>query len=159
MLYGFREREVLLDIFEEVTGLRMNHAYIRIGGVIMDLPERGHRADRARSSWTCRRASTTTSGCSTQNPIWLERNVGVGALSAEDALALGVTGPMLRAAGVAADVRKDEPYCGYETYDFEVPVRHRRRRVHAVPPAYRGDARVDEDRRVSASSASRSRAR
>jgi NADH-quinone oxidoreductase subunit D len=57
------------------------------------------------------------------NPIWLERNVGVGVLSAEDALALGVTGPMLRSAGVAADLRKDMPYCGYETYDFEVPVR------------------------------------
>ena len=57
------------------------------------------------------------------NPIWLERNVGVGVLSAEDALALGVTGPMLRSAGVAADLRKDEPYCGYETYEFDVPVR------------------------------------
>jgi NADH-quinone oxidoreductase subunit D len=60
----------------------------------------------------------------TRNPIWLERNVGVGALSAERALELGVTGPMLRAAGSVADVRKDEPYGGYETYEFDVPVEH-----------------------------------
>ena len=73
------------------------------------------------SSGRCRPASTTTSGLD-ENPIWLERNVGVGVLTAEDALALGVTGPILRAAGVALDVRKDEPYCGYETYDFDVPV-------------------------------------
>jgi NADH-quinone oxidoreductase subunit D len=57
-----------------------------------------------------------------RNPIWLERNVGVGTLSAEQALALGVSGPILRSAGVATDLRKDDPYCGYETYDFEVPV-------------------------------------
>jgi NADH-quinone oxidoreductase subunit D len=59
----------------------------------------------------------------TRNPIWLQRNSGVGPLSAEDALALGVTGPMLRAAGVARDVRRDEPYCGYETYEFDVVTR------------------------------------
>jgi len=58
-----------------------------------------------------------------ENPIWLERNVGVGVLSAEDALAFGVTGPILRSAGIPADVRKDAPYSGYETYDFDVPVR------------------------------------
>ena len=57
------------------------------------------------------------------NPIWKQRNVGVGVLSAEDALAYGVTGPLLRAAGVPVDLRKDEPYLGYETYDFDVPVR------------------------------------
>ena len=60
MLYGFREREVILDIFEAITGLRMNHAYIRIGGVIMDLPEDGPPQDRASSSTRCRRGSTST---------------------------------------------------------------------------------------------------
>jgi NADH-quinone oxidoreductase subunit D len=121
MLYGFRERELLLDIFEEATGLRMNHAYIRIGGVILDLTEEGVRMiERFLEAMPPR--IDDYERLLDENPIWIERNVGVGVLSAEDALALGVTGPMLRAAGVAADVRKDEPYCGYETYDFEVPV-------------------------------------
>jgi NADH-quinone oxidoreductase subunit D len=119
MLYGFREREVLLDIFEEVTGLRMNHAYIRIGGVIMDLPEEGVRKmHRFLEDMPAR--IDDYERLLDQNPIWLERNVGVGVLSADDALALGVTGPVLRAAGVPLDVRKDAPYCGYETYDFDV---------------------------------------
>jgi NADH-quinone oxidoreductase subunit D len=121
MLYGFRERELLLDIFEEATGLRMNHAYIRIGGVIMDLPDEGvAHIERFLEEMPAR--IDDYERLLDQNPIWLERNVGVGTLSAEDALSLGVTGPILRAAGVPADVRKDEPYCGYETYDFEVPV-------------------------------------
>jgi NADH-quinone oxidoreductase subunit D len=122
MLYGFREREVLLDIFEEITGLRMNHAYIRIGGVIMDVPEVGlGKIERFLEEMPPRIDDYET--LLDQNPIWLERNVGVGVLSAADALALGVTGPVLRSAGVPADVRKDAPYCGYETYDFDVPVR------------------------------------
>src|SRR5215207_8954395 len=122
MLYGFREREVLLDIFEEVTGLRMNHAYIRIGGVIMDLPDEGVRKMRRFLEEMPARIDDYERLLD-DNPIWLERNVGVGVLSADDALALGVTGPVLRAAGVPLDVRKDAPYCGYETYDFDVPVR------------------------------------
>jgi NADH-quinone oxidoreductase subunit D len=122
MLYGFREREVLLDIFEEVTGLRMNHAYIRIGGVIMDLPEEGVRKMRRFLEEMPARIDDYERLLD-RNPIWLERNVGVGVLEADEALALGVTGPVLRAAGVATDVRKDAPYCGYETYDFDVPVR------------------------------------
>jgi NADH-quinone oxidoreductase subunit D len=121
MLYGFREREVLLDIFEEVTGLRMNHAYIRIGGVIMDVPDIGlSKVERFLEEMP--RRIDDYERLLDQNPIWLERNVDVGVLPADQALALGVTGPMLRAAGVAMDVRKDEPYCGYETYDFDVPV-------------------------------------
>jgi NADH-quinone oxidoreductase subunit D len=122
MLYGFREREIILDIFEAITGLRMNHAYIRIGGVIMDLPENGPAMIRDLLDVLPRRIDEYESLLS-ENPIWLERNVGVGRLSADRALELGVTGPVLRAAGVAADLRKDMPYCGYETYDFEVPVR------------------------------------
>jgi len=122
MLYGFREREVLLDIFEEITGLRMNHAYIRIGGVIMDLPEGAlDSIDRFLDEMPPR--IDDYERLLDQNPIWLERNVGVGVLPADEALALGVTGPVLRAAGVALDVRKDAPYCGYETYEFDVPVR------------------------------------
>ena len=122
MLYGFRERELILDIFEAVTGLRMNHAYIRPGGVIMDLPEDGpRRIARFLDAMPAR--IDDYERLLNDNPIWLERNVGVGVLPADEALALGVTGPLLRAAGVAVDLRKDEPYSGYETYDFDVPVR------------------------------------
>ena len=122
MLYGFREREVILDIFEAVTGLRMNHSYIRPGGVIMDLPADGPRMI-AKFLDTMPARIDDYERILNDNPIWLERNVGVGKLSAENALALGVTGPILRSAGVPIDLRKDEPYSGYETYDFDVPVR------------------------------------
>jgi NADH-quinone oxidoreductase subunit D len=122
MLYGFREREVLMDIFEGATGLRMNHNYIRIGGVIMDLDDAGTGKIRTFLEQMPKRIDDYERLLN-ENPIWLERNSGVGILYAEDALALGVTGPMLRAAGVSADIRKDFPYCGYETYEFDVPVR------------------------------------
>jgi NADH-quinone oxidoreductase subunit D len=121
MLYGFRERELILDIFEAVTGLRMNHSFIRPGGVIMDLPPDGPRMI-ARFLDTMPARIDDYERLLNENPIWLERNVGVGKLFAEDALALGVTGPILRSAGVPVDLRKDEPYSGYETYDFDVPV-------------------------------------
>jgi len=120
MLYGFREREVILDVFEAATGLRMNHSYFRIGGVIMDLPPDGPARIREFLRTMPGRIGEYERILS-ENPIWLERNRGIGTLSAEQALAFGVTGPMLRAAGPARDVRKDEPYCGYETYEFEVP--------------------------------------
>ena len=120
MLYGFRERETILDIFEMVTGLRMNHAYIRIGGVVMDLPEGA--TDRVRQFLKVMPGRIHEyEALLTGNPIWRQRTIGIGTLSAEDCLALGVTGPMLRAAGVARDVRADEPYSGYETYEFDVP--------------------------------------
>ena len=121
MLYGFRERETILDIFEAITGLRMNHAYIRIGGVVMDLPEDvPDRVGRLLESLEGRigEYEELLSG----NPIWHQRTKGIGVLEAEDCLRLGVTGPMLRAAGLARDVRRDEPYCGIEGYAFEVPV-------------------------------------
>ena len=122
MLYGFREREQILDIFEAATGLRMNHAYVRIGGVVMDLPDGG--LDRIGDFLQMMPGRIDEyERLLTQNPIWIQRNVGVGPLSAEDALALGVTGPTLRAAGSARDVRRDEPYSGYETYEFDVVTR------------------------------------
>ena len=122
MLYGFREREMVLEIFEAVTGLRMNHAFVRIGGVVMDLPPDG--LDRI-GDWLAVMPGRIREYESllAKNPIWLERNVGVGVLGADDALRLGVTGPILRSAGVDKDVRRQEPYCGYETYEFDVPVR------------------------------------
>jgi NADH-quinone oxidoreductase subunit D len=122
MLYGFRERELIMEIFEAITGLRMNHAYIRIGGVLMDLPEDGPGRIRELLRILPRRIDEYETLLD-DNPIWRERNEGVGVLSAEQALALGVTGPILRASGVDADLRKDIPYAGYETFDFDVPVR------------------------------------
>jgi NADH-quinone oxidoreductase subunit D len=122
MLYGFREREVIMEIFEAATGLRMNHAYIRIGGVVMDLPPDGDERIRSLLDVMPGRIDEYESILS-ENPIWVERNKGVGRLSAEECLAYGVTGPILRSAGVPTDLRKEEPYCGYETYDFDVPTR------------------------------------
>ena len=120
MLYGFRERELILDVFEMITGLRMNHAYIRIGGVVMDLPDgvEDRIGDFTRlMAGRLREYEELLSG----NPIWQQRTKGIGVLPAEDCLRFGVTGPMLRAAGVASDVRREEPYCGIDTYEFEVP--------------------------------------
>jgi NADH-quinone oxidoreductase subunit D len=122
MLYGLREREMILSIFEAVTGLRMNHAYIRPGGLVMDLHEDAPRMIREVLDVMPRRIDEYETLLN-DNPIWRERNQGVAILSAERCLELGVTGPPLRAAGVAIDLRKDMPYCGYETFDFDVPTR------------------------------------
>ncbi|HEY1126957.1 MAG TPA: NADH dehydrogenase (quinone) subunit D [Actinomycetota bacterium] len=122
VLYAFREREMLLDIFEIATGLRMNHAYFRIGGAVMDIPPEGERKARAFLELMPGRIGEYEDLLA-QNPIWIERNQGIGILSAADALALGVTGPVLRSAGVSRDVRRDEPYSGYQTYDFDVVTR------------------------------------
>ncbi len=122
MLYGFRERERIIDIFEMATGLRMNHAYIRVGGLSMDLPD-GAEERIADALEVLPGRIREYESILHDNPIWIERNRGVGVLSAEDCLAFGVTGPTLRAAGVPKDVRRDEPYAGYEDYEFDVPVR------------------------------------
>jgi NADH-quinone oxidoreductase subunit D len=122
MLYGFREREGLLDIFELISGLRMNHAYLRVGGLVMDLPEGAEDRIRGYMKKLPGRFDEYESLLS-GNPIWTERNRGVGILTAKQALRMGVTGPLLRAAGVAHDLRKTEPYSGYERYEFAVPTR------------------------------------
>ncbi|MDP9341426.1 MAG: NADH dehydrogenase (quinone) subunit D [Actinomycetota bacterium] len=121
MLYGFRERERILDIFEMASGLRMNHAYMRIGGLVMDLPEGA--TDRVREFLRDMPGRIHEyEDLLSANPIWLERTRGVGYLSPEDAVALGATGPIIRASGVDYDVRTKNPYGGYEDYDFDVPV-------------------------------------
>jgi NADH-quinone oxidoreductase subunit D len=122
MLYGWRERETILRIFERITGLRMNHAFIRVGGLLMDLPEGAAEEIREFLDVVPGRVGEYER-LLTGNPIWRQRTVGVGRVPAADLLALGVTGPLLRAAGVSWDTRKREPYCGYETYDFDVPTR------------------------------------
>ena len=120
MLYGFREREQVLDIFELVTGLRMNHAYVRPGGVAQDMPTGAVEMISDFCEIMPKRLKEYED-LLLGNPIWQKRNQGVGYLDAAGCIALGVTGPMLRAAGLPWDVRKAEPYCGYESYDFDVP--------------------------------------
>jgi NADH-quinone oxidoreductase subunit D len=122
MLYGFREREEILRIFEAITGLRMNHAYIRVGGLSMDLPDGAEASIREFLELMPRRIGEYEELLS-GNPIWRQRTVGVGQMDVQDMLGLGVTGPILRAAGMAHDLRKTEPYCGYDSYDFDVPIR------------------------------------
>ena len=121
MLYGFREREAILDIKEHITGLRMNNAFIRPGGLATDLPDGSVEKVRAFADTFLDRVDEYEA-LLTQNPTWIERNAGIGILPAELALSLGVTGPLLRAAGVVHDLRKQAPYCGYERYEFDVPV-------------------------------------
>jgi NADH-quinone oxidoreductase subunit D len=120
MLYGFREREVILDILELVTGLRMNHAFIRPGGVAQDLPAGAVEKIRDFLTYMPKRIDEYDK-LLTGQPIWQKRLQNVGYLDAAGCLALGVTGPILRSAGLAWDLRKMEPYCGYEKYDFDVP--------------------------------------
>ena len=122
VLYAFREREVILDIFEMVTGLRMNHAFMRIGGLAMDLPDGA--LDRVRSFLPLMSGRIGEyEDLLTENPIWIERNRGVGVVPKETLVALGATGPVLRAAGVPYDVRRADPYGGYDEFEFDVPVR------------------------------------
>ena len=122
MLYGWREREVILEILELITGLRMNHAYVRPGGVIQDLPPGA--VDKIREFLVYMpKKIKEYEGLLAGNPIWAARNKNVGVIDASGCVALGVTGPLLRAAGLPWDLRKQEPYCGYETYEFDVPTR------------------------------------
>ena len=121
MIYGWREREEVLRFFEKVTGLRMNHNYIRPGGVAADLPA-DWRDDVSRLIALIEPRLDEYDTLLTGQPIWRERLQGVGVISAAEAVALGVTGPMLRGAGMAWDLRRDEPYLFYDQVDFDVIV-------------------------------------
>ncbi|MGA7689669.1 MAG: NADH-quinone oxidoreductase subunit D [Jiangellales bacterium] len=122
MTIGFREREVLLHLFEDLTGLRMNHAYVRPGGVAQDLPPEGLDKVREAVAWLKQYLPEYEKFCN-ENPIFKRRTVGVGYLDLAGCMALGMTGPVLRSTGLPHDLRKSQPYCGYETYDFDVPTR------------------------------------
>ena len=119
MIFGFRERETVLDIFEMVSGLRMNSAYIRPGGVAQDLPAGAVEKIREIVD-TFPRRFKDTSDMLVGNSIWMGRTDGVGVLDLAGCMALGVTGPVLRATGLPQDLRKTDPYCGYENYEFDV---------------------------------------
>ncbi len=121
MTNGFREREMVLDIFEMVTGLRMNHAYIRPGGVAQDLPPGTVGKVRELLTEMPKRLKDMRKLLDA-NPIYLARTRDVAYLDVTGCLALGVTGPILRAAGLPWDLRKAKPYCGYENYEFDIPV-------------------------------------
>jgi NADH-quinone oxidoreductase subunit D len=121
MIYGWREREEVLRFFETVTGLRMNHNYIRPGGVAADLPD-GWRDGVLRLLELIPPRLDEYDVLMTGQPIWRERLQEVGVINADEAIALGVTGPMLRSTGVTWDLRRDEPYLFYDQVEFDVIV-------------------------------------
>jgi NADH-quinone oxidoreductase subunit D len=121
LVYGWRDRELLLSFFEKVTGLRMNHNYIRPGGVAADLPD-GWRDDVTAICDTVLRRMDEYDNLLTGQPLLQNRMSGVGALDATTAVGLGLTGPLLRSTGVAYDVRRDFPYLYYDDVRFDVIV-------------------------------------
>ena len=146
LIYTFREREDLFDMYEAVSGARMHAAYFRPGGVYRDLPDSmpQHQPSKVRSARALDEVNKNRQGTLldfiedftsrfpkcvdeyetllTDNRIWKQRTVGIGVVSAERALNLGLTGPMLRGSGVAWDLRKKQPYDAYAQLDFDVPV-------------------------------------
>jgi NADH-quinone oxidoreductase subunit D len=119
--YCFRERDQILDLFEMVTGERMHTRYYQVGGLAEDIPPGFFPEARKFVDWMPKAVSEYESLVD-QNAIWLERTKGLGLLSAEDAIALGQTGPVLRASGVDWDLRKTQPYLAYDEVEFDVPV-------------------------------------
>ena len=124
VLYAVREREDVLTIYEAVSGQRMMSTYFRIGGLAEELPDNFDQLVRTLiKNMTVRLQEYED--ILTNNRIWRNRTIGVGKLSAEDAINAGVTGPLLRASGVSADIRKTRPYSSYEKFDFNVPTSNR----------------------------------
>ena len=121
MIYGWREREEVLRFFEKVTGLRMNHNYIRPGGVAADLPD-GWREDIQKILEVLPERLEQFDVLMTGQPIWRERTQGIGVITTEEALALGATGPILRSTGFAWDLRRAMPYLAYDPVDFVIVV-------------------------------------
>lgn len=119
MIFCFRERERVLDLFELISGLRMNMAYIRPGGVAQDLPK-GAIAKIRETVAELRTNFKDNEKLLVGNSIWMKRTEGIGYLDLAGATTLGITGPVLRSTGLPWDLRKMQPYCGYEEYDFDV---------------------------------------
>jgi len=120
-LYCFREREQILDLYEAISGQRMMSSYFRVGGLAADLPPGFEdRVHAFLETFPDRQAEYEA--LLTKNPLWLQRTMGIGAISRDDAIAFGVSGPALRACGVSYDVRKAHPYSGYERYQFDIPL-------------------------------------
>ncbi|MDT5095920.1 MAG: NADH-quinone oxidoreductase subunit [Mycobacterium sp.] len=119
MFFGFREREEVMKLFEIITGLRMNSAYVRPGGLAADLPAEAMPALHAFMKLVPKRL-TDMEKLLQENSIWKARTVDVGYLDLAGCMALGITGPCLRSTGLPHDLRRTEPYCGYENYEFDV---------------------------------------
>ncbi|MDC4233546.1 NADH-quinone oxidoreductase subunit D [Actinomyces sp. B33] len=122
MTIGFRGREEILRILERITGLRMNHAYIRPGGVAQDIGEGTTGYIRERLA-LCRRDIGELQDLTQENPIFKKRLCDVAVMPLSALMALGTTGPGVRAAGLPLDMRKTQPYCGYEDFEFDIPTR------------------------------------
>ncbi len=120
-LYAFRERELILDLFEDYCGARLTYNSMRIGGLPLDIPTGWDTKVRAFCDLMEGKIEEYET-LLTNNRIWLERTRDVGVISADDAIGLGLCGPPLRGSGVYRDVRKDEPYAAYDELDFEVPL-------------------------------------
>jgi NADH-quinone oxidoreductase subunit D len=120
-LYAVAEREKLVDIYEMIGGQRMMTSYIRVGGVKEDTPE---GFEEAVSKWAVEflKVIDMIEKLLNQNPIWKERTVGIGVLDQQTCISYGLVGPILRAVGVKQDVRKDEPYCRFEEFEYDVPL-------------------------------------
>ncbi len=119
MIYGWRERELTLRLLETITGLRMNHNFIRPGGVAADLPD-GWQSDVLELCEAVEKGVAEYDSLLSENPIWRERTVGVGLITTQEALALGATGPILRSTGFAWDLRRAQSYLAYDDVDFDV---------------------------------------
>ena len=119
--YAFRERDLILDLYEMVCGTRMHTRYFQAGGLAEDIPRGFEPECRKFVEWMPKAIDQYESMLS-QNEIWLQRTEGIGLLSAADAIALGQSGPVLRASGVDWDLRRDKPYLAYSDVDFDVPV-------------------------------------
>jgi NADH-quinone oxidoreductase subunit D len=122
LLNGLREREKVMDLFELITGLRMNHAYIRPGGVSQDLPSGAIEKIREFLAVVPKLFGDLRKLLDA-NPVYLARTKNIAFLDLAGCMTLGVTGPVLRSTGLPWDLRKSQPYCGYESYEFDVPVR------------------------------------
>ena len=120
-MYAFNPREEIMCIWEKLTGARLTNSYARIGGLYRDSYD-GFENDVLAALDSTEKALKDLHACLDRNRIFLDRTVGIGKISAEKAISYGWTGPCLRASGVASDLRKDEPYYDYETYDWEVVV-------------------------------------
>ncbi|PLX97115.1 MAG: NADH-quinone oxidoreductase subunit D [Desulfuromonas sp.] len=120
-LYCFREREHVMDMYEKISGARMTSNYFRVGGLSADLPD-GIEKEMRDFIAAMPGHVDTYEGLLTGNKIWQKRIMGNGVISKEAAIDIGLSGPSLRGSGVDWDLRRDNPYCGYDSYDFEVPV-------------------------------------
>ncbi|MDD7384641.1 MAG: NADH-quinone oxidoreductase subunit D [Actinomycetaceae bacterium] len=131
MTLSFREREEILRIFEHITGLRMNNEFIRPGGVLEDIPDDATEYIRGKLP-KIRRGLNEMMDLLAQNPVFKARFTDVGTLSLSALMAIGHTGPNIRAAGLPFDLRKYQPYCGYENYEFDVPTYTKSDAYHRV---------------------------